>query len=179
MKILKNVLLGILGLILLLLIIAIFVKKDYQVEREVVINKPINTVFDYVKLLRNQHDYGVWLKMDPNAKLTFSGIDGTVGFISAWESEKKEVGSGEQEIKAIQPNERIDYELRFKKPMECTNFAYMTTESISADQTKVKWGFKGKMNYPMNLMRICMDMDKMMGKDFRTGLDNLKVILEH
>jgi hypothetical protein len=54
----------------------------------------------------------------------------------------------------------------------------MTTESLSANQTLVKWGFTGKMNYPMNLMFLFMDFEKMIGDDLQTGLGNLKVILE-
>ena len=72
----------------------------------------------------------------------------------------------------------IDYELRFKKPQACIGQAYMTTDSISASQTNVKWGFNGKMNYPMNLMLLRMKVDKMLGGDLQTGLDNLKNLLE-
>ena len=43
-------------------------------------------------------------------------------------------------------------------------------------QTHVR--FDGKMNYPMNLMLLFMNMDKMIGKDFESGLKNLKTILE-
>ena len=46
------------------------------------------------------------------------------------------------------------------------------------NQTKVKWGFNGKMNYPMNLMLVLMNMDAMIGKDLATGLQNLKAVLE-
>jgi hypothetical protein len=33
--------------------------------------------------------------MDPNAKMEYKGTDGTVGFISAWDSKIKYVGKGE------------------------------------------------------------------------------------
>ncbi len=35
--------------------------------------------------------------MDPNVKLIYTGTDGTVGFKSAWSSDVKNVGVGEQE----------------------------------------------------------------------------------
>lgn len=178
MKIAKKILLGILGVIVLVLVIGIFIKKDYSSEREVVINKPLSEVFDYIKFLKNQNNYSVWALRDPNAQMEYHGEDGTVGFVSCWNSTHKHVGVGEQEIKTIVPNQRIDYELRFKKPMESTDYAYMITESVSPNQTKVKWGFNGKMCYPMNLMMPFMNMDKMLGGDLQTGLDNLKMILE-
>ena len=70
------------------MIAAIFVKREYSVEREVVINKPKQEVFEYVKLLKNQDNYSKWAMMDPKMKKEYTGTDGTVGFISAWDSVK-------------------------------------------------------------------------------------------
>jgi hypothetical protein len=92
-------------------------------------------VFDYVRLLNNQDNFSKWATMDPAMKKSFSGTDGTVGFVSAWESKKKDVGKGEQEIIKITEGQRIDYELRFKEPFEATDLAYITTEPISENQT--------------------------------------------
>jgi uncharacterized protein YndB with AHSA1/START domain len=178
MKILKGILLGIVAFVAILLVAALFVKGDYKVEREITINKPKQQVFEYVKLLKNQDNFSKWAGMDPNMKKEYKGVDGAPGFVSAWDSDNKDVGKGEQEIKSIKEGERIDYELRFIKPMESTEAAYITTEPVSETQTKVKWGFSGKMTYPTNLMCLFMDMDKMVGPDFETGLGNLKNILE-
>ncbi len=178
MRILKLFFLVIFGFIALLLIVALFVKKDYAVQREIVINKPKQQVFDYIKLLKNQNNYSKWAGMDPNMKKEFTGTDGTVGFISAWDSENSNVGKGEQEIKKMDEGNRIDYELRFIKPFESKSDAYMSVESASESATKVKWGFSGKWNYPMNIMGLFMDMDKEVGSDFQIGLQNLKGILE-
>ncbi len=178
MKILKRILLGLLGLIALLLLIGLFVKKEYTVEREVTINKPSQEVFNYLRLLKNQDNFSKWAKMDPGMKKTYTGTDGTVGFVSAWESDRDSVGAGEQEIKAIEEGKRIDYELRFKEPFESTASASMSTEATGENQTRVKWSFKGSMPYPMNLMLLFMNMDKMLGNDLSTGLNNLKGIME-
>lgn len=178
MKTLKTILIGLLSLIVLLLIIALFVKKDYGVVREITINKSNQEVFDYIKLLKNQDNFSRWATMDPNMKKSYTGTDGTVGFISAWESTNDEVGVGEQEIMKIVEGERIDFELRFIKPFESKDAAYMTTSAINDSTTLVKWGFNGHMDYPMNLMLLTMDFDKMLGGDFETGLSNLKGVLE-
>jgi hypothetical protein len=178
MKILKRILTGIGILILIPLIVAIFVKKDYAVEKEIVINKSKQKVFDYVVLLKNQDNFSKWAKMDAGMEKTYRGTDGTVGFVSAWNSQNPDVGKGEQEIKKITEGERIDFEIRFIEPFKSTSTAYMIIENISENQTKVKWGFNGHMSYPMNLMMLFMDFDKMIGEDFNTGLGNLKKILE-
>jgi len=178
MKILKKILIAIVVLVAIILIAALFIKKDMTAEREVVINKTKQEVYDYIKLLANQNNYSKWARKDPAMKKTFRGTDNTVGFVSAWESDSKEVGKGEQEIKKIDEGKRIDYELRFMEPMESKATAYMITDSIAPNQTRVKWGFAGRINYPFNFIRLFMDMEKSVGDDFEEGLKNLKEILE-
>jgi len=177
MKILKSILLVMVALIAIALIAALFVKKDYSVEKEIVINRSKQEVFDYVKYIKNQDAYSKWNQMDPDMEKTYHGTDGTVGFIYAWDSDQN-AGKGEQEIKNIVDGERIDCELRFKEPMESTAPVYMSTESVGTNQTKVKWGFKGTMPYPMNLMILVMNMENIIGDDLQIGLNNLKRVLE-
>jgi uncharacterized protein YndB with AHSA1/START domain len=178
MKFLKKLLLVIAVLISLALLTALFVKKDYAVERQITINKPKQEVFNYVKLLKNQDNYSKWGSMDPAMKKNFKGTDGQPGFVSAWESEKDDVGKGEQEIKSVEEGKRITYELRFLEPIASTAPAFMTTESLNENQTKVTWGFSGHMRYPTNLMLLFMDIEKMIGDDLETGLQTLKIRLE-
>jgi hypothetical protein len=112
-------------------------------------------------------------------KKTYTGTDGTVGFVSAWDSPVKQAGKGEQEIVRIEGEDRIDYEIRFLKPMKSTDNAYLALERVNESTTNVKWGIFGKMNYPMNLTLAFMDMDAMLGKDLTGGLNNLKTLLEN
>jgi hypothetical protein len=174
--------LGVLGGLILLGVIVLAVltfttPTDFKVEREITINKPRADVLAYAKMLKNQNDWGPWVKKDPAIKMNYKGNDGEVGFVSAWDSKMADVGVGEQEIKKITDKE-IDTELRFKVPFEATNQAYMILDEVSPTQTKVKWGFSGSMDRPQNLVLVFMDMDKEVGKDFQEGLTNLKGILE-
>ncbi len=177
MKILKGILIFIVALVLLVLVVALFVKKDIGAEKSIVINKPKADVFAYLKYLKNQDEFSKWARMDPNMKKTYKGTDATPGFMSAWEG-NKEVGKGEQEIKTITEGEKVTYEVRFEKPFKSVMQSYITTQDAGNNQTKVTWGINGKMNYPTNIMRLFMSMDKMMGDDLTTGLTNLKTIQE-
>jgi Polyketide cyclase / dehydrase and lipid transport len=178
MKFLKKLLLFILVLVAAALIAAIFINQDMIADRDIVINKPKQEVFAYIKQLKNQNAFSKWSSMDANMKKEYKGVDGTVGFVSMWDSENSEVGKGEQEITKITEGESIDYALRFIKPMESKSTAKMTTTSINDSTTKVTWGFVGKMNYPFNIFRLFVDVEKSIGDDFATGLSNLKSILE-
>lgn len=174
----KKLLISLVIIIAIPLVVAAFTAKSYDVERDVVINQPKQIVFNYIKFLKNQNKFSKWAQLDPEMKKTYRGIDGTVGFVSSWDSKNPEVGKGEQEIIKIVEGKRIDFELRFFTPFEATEPAYMTTESVNTDTTKVKWGFSGHMDYPLNLMLLFMDFEQMIGDDLQTGLEQLKVNLE-
>jgi hypothetical protein len=179
MKIIKNILIVIVTLIAIILMIALFTKNEYTVQREITINKPKSEVYNYIKYLENQDNFSVWAKKDPNLIKEYTGTDGTVGFVSAWESNMKDVGKGAQTITKIIEGERIEMGLHFIKPFDGIADAAMTTkEATQPDHTIVQWSFHSKMKYPMNIMLLCMNMDKMLGNDLATGLSNLKVILE-
>ncbi|MFP9112694.1 SRPBCC family protein [Flavobacterium sp. RHBU_3] len=175
MKILKKIGIAILVIIVLLLVIALILPKEYKVEREVVVNKPVAEVFDYARHLKNGDEYSVWNMGDMDKKQTFSGTDGEVGFINSWSGNDK-VGVGEQEIKAIDVNKRMDVEVRFKEPFESVMQGYTLTESINPNTTKLIWGCKGESSYPWNIMNFMMD--GMLGKDIQQNLDNMKAKIE-
>lgn len=173
-----TVLIVIAVVIALPLVIALFVKKDYALERSITINRPVGEVFDFARHLKNEAKYSVWVQADPNVKIEYTGVDGTVGFTSAWDSNNKSVGKGSQTIVGITDNQRIDKKLHFIKPFEGLADAYMSTEAAGPNATKVAWGMSSSMKYPMNFMLLFMNMDKMLGKDMETGLSNMKNVLE-
>ena len=178
MKIFKIILLLIVSIIGVLLIAAMFIKKDYTVKREIVINKPKETVFAYVKQLKNHNNFNKWMLADPAAKKSYAGADGTTGFTMAWDSEIKQLGKGEQQIARIDEGNEIDYQLRFKEPFEGDADASIVTAPVSPNQTKVTWGFNSSMQYPLNAVMIFMDIPGMLGKDLDTSLLSLKSIIE-
>jgi hypothetical protein len=151
---------------------------DFRVQREVTINKPRSEIYSYVKFLKNQNEWGPWFKREPTMEQHFRGTDGTVGFVSHWNGKKEDVGEGEQEIKTLVENERMDTEVRFKRPVESTALGTMVLEPSGDTQTKVQWTLSGSMPRPLNIFLLVMDMDKELGKDLDEGLASLKTIME-
>lgn len=176
MKIIKRILLVLVILIAIPLIVALFLPKDWAVEREVTINKPQREVYDYIKFLKNQDKYSKWAMMDPTMKQTFTGTDGTVGFVSAWDG--KEVGKGEQQIIGYKDGESMYTVVRFIEPFEASAKAHMETVQVTPTQTKVKWGMEGSTPYPFNFMSLIFNTEKTVGADLDEGLGNLKKNLE-
>ncbi|GEC72527.1 Polyketide cyclase / dehydrase and lipid transport [Flavobacterium flevense] len=175
MKIIKKIIIGILALLVLLLVMALFIPNDYTVSVSETINQPKSVVFDYVKKIKNQEKYSVWVMQDPNVVMNYQGTDGTVGFKASWNSKDDNVGEGSQQITAVSDN-RIDVDLHFERPMKGDDKAATFVEAISENQTKVTNEFYGHADYPINLLSV-------IGKKFVTdaqtqNLANLKKILE-
>ena len=175
MNIIVTILLVLAGIIALVLIIALFIKKEHYVRREIIINAPRQKVFDYIRLLKNQDTFNKHAMAGADRQREYKGTDGTVGFIYSWKGDKN-AGEGEKEIKNIIEGQRVETEIRFVKPMAATASIIMETESLSDGQTKVSWTNAGTLKYPVNIM-IPM-MEKMLPKEMDSSLSILKNILE-
>ena len=174
MKTIKIILLIIGTLILIPLVMAIFVSKEYEIKKEIVVNKPRHEVFNYVRYLKNQDHFNKWILMDPEMKKDFSGTDGSVGCVYYWDSDK--AGKGEQKITQIVDGERIETELHFIKPFEGLAHAEIVTEEVAPDQTKISWAMAGESKYPMNFMNIFTN--GLLGGNLNESLTTLKRVLE-
>lgn len=170
-RILKKIAIIIFIIIAIPLIVALFVSKEFKVSESITINKNSVEVFQYIKFIKNQENYGTWYKMDPNAKQKYSGTDGTVGFVYEWDGET--IGTGKQIITKIDENKRIDSDLYFMESKDAAK-CYMSVSSQGENKTKVTWAIQGKTPYPFNLLSLFFDMSK----DFKEGLKNLKIELE-
>jgi hypothetical protein len=170
MKTLKKIIVVLLIIVAIPLILALFVSKDFHSEREIVIEKPVEEVYNYIRYVKNQDNFGTWQLSDPDMKTQAEGIDGEIGFKYRWEGKK--TGKGSQTIINLVNNQKVETELDFGfgDPAK----SYFLTEEVSSNQTKVIWGISGRTPYPWNLVSLFYDM----GNDFEKGLLNLKNLLE-
>ena len=175
MNILITILLLIAGIIILLLIAAIFTSKGYYIQREIVIGAPLQKVFDYIKHLKNWDNFNERAVADPSKKNEFKGTDGTVGFIYAWNGNKK-VGEGEKEIKFISEGNEIRTEIRFVRPFVLTGYTNIIAAPVAGNQTKLVMSNASNLKYPMNILLLVVE--KGIAKDMDISLLSLKNILE-
>ena len=109
-------------------------------------------------------------------KKEYRGTDGTVGFIYCWDSTNKNVGAGEQETTGIDEGKRIEYAIRFFRPMKNTGKSNFLITSKGEKVTTLAWTFDSPSKFPMSLLSPIFK--RMLGKDLEKGLGNLKEILE-
>lgn len=164
------------SLLAIALLIPAFLPKTFAVRREVIINRPMDEVFDYLKNLRNQPAFSMWSQLDPAMEKTFRGTDGAAGSVYSWSSQEKNVGMGELEVKAIEANRQIELEIRFTKPFVSNAPTVIEFEAIDAGRTRVMQTYFGKMPYPMNA--LCRSISKTIGEGMDTSFQNLKRLLE-
>jgi hypothetical protein len=147
-----------------------------RIEKSIEINRSSESVFEFLKITRNQDKFSVWNMADPTMEKKFSGTDGTVGFKYTWDSAMKNVGAGEQEITGIDEGKKIEYVIRFFRPMQNIAISEFRIISTGENNTSVVWVFDSPSKFPMLLFAPIFK--KMLGKDLEKGLINLKNHLE-
>lgn len=173
MKILKIIGIVLLSLIAIVVVLGLIAPKGFKIQRSVVIpttNKEV--VFKNITMWSDFLKWNPWSSKDPNQKLTYKGEEGKVGASYKWDGNDS-VGSGEMTIVSLVPNEKVDMDLHFIKPFETTNKTIFSM-APEGEGYKVTWEMSGESPFPLNIMHLFMDMDKMIGPDFEKGLSNLK-----
>lgn len=162
--------------VVVVLILAYRKPAEFRVVRTATIDAPPGTVFSYLNDFRRWTAWSPWEKLDPELKRTYSGAENGVGAKYAWEGNKN-VGAGSMEIVESIPASRITLNLDFLRPFEAHNMTEFTFEPVG-NGTKLIWDMHGPNQCMGRIMSVFIDMDKMVGKDFETGLANLKAAAE-
>lgn len=148
----------------------------YRVQRSAGINAPPDRVFSLINELHAWVSWSPWEKKDPAMKKIHSGTPQGKGAVLEWDG-NKDVGTGRMEVLESTPSSKILIKLDFFKPFEAHNTAEFTL-TPKAGSTEVPWAMYGPQPYMMKVMGLFCNPDKMVGKDFETGLANLKTLAE-
>jgi len=167
----------ILIIVALLLIIPLFISKDMNYRKSISIDAPIDKVWENVGSLAAMDQWSPWNSKDPDMERSQTGVDGEVGAKQSWVSEKKDVGEGSQTIVGLDKPNQLSTKLEFIKPFKSEADAFVKLKEEGA-ASKATWGFESQMKYPMNIMKLFINFEKNMDKDFGAGLSKLKSICE-
>ncbi|MEN9537794.1 MAG: hypothetical protein RLZZ126_29 [Pseudomonadota bacterium] len=148
---------------------------SFRVERSITINAQPEKIHAQINDFRNWAAWSPWEKMDSAMKKTFGGAAGGKGATYAWASDK--VGHGSMEILESTAPGSVRLRLDFSKPFEAHNRVDFTVTPQGGAQ-QVTWAMYGPSNFMTKLIHVFMPMDKMVGKDFESGLRDLKATAE-
>ncbi len=152
---LKIILIVLAVIIVGFLIAAAFQPADYRITRSVAIAAPPAAVFENVNDLQKFMTWSPFAKMDPDAKYTFAGPKRGEGASLSWVGAK--TGEGSMTITESRPNERILFQMDFRKPMASTATAEFSFVP-EGDQTRVTWSLDGRNGYLQKAMSMVMRM---------------------
>jgi len=155
---------------------AMTMPDNFRVQRTTSIKAPPEKIFPLINDFHRWGSWSPWEKMDPEMKRTYSGAASGKGAAYAWQGNSK-VGEGRMEIADTSPPSKVTIKLDFMKPFEAHNTAEFTLEP-KGDSTNVTWAMYGPSEFITKVMGVFVSMDKMIGKDFETGLANLKTVAE-
>ncbi|HEX7126884.1 MAG TPA: SRPBCC family protein [Thermodesulfobacteriota bacterium] len=125
----------------------------FRIERTARIDARPEKVFALIEDFRGWRAWSPWETVDPAMARTYRGAERGKGAVYAWEG-NRDVGKGRMEITDTTPPSRVVIRLEFIEPMEAQN------------------------TYLAKLMGLFVDMDRMLGAQFETGLANLKEVAE-
>lgn len=170
--------LGIVVLVLVLGVLAVAASRPdtFRVERATTIKAPPEKVFALINDFRAWVQWSPWERMDPSMKRVYSGAASGPGAVYAWDGDKK-VGQGQMEITAAVPAERVAVKLDFARPFEAHNTAEFALRR-QGDSVTVTWTMQGPNPFIGKVMSVFVSMDSIVGKDFESGLANLKAVAE-
>ncbi len=170
----KKILLGLLGIIVLLVIVSFFLPREVHVERSIVINAPQEIAFEQVNTLKNWENWSPWNELDPNMSIVYSGPESGTGAMYTWEGNDK-VGKGNLKITNSEPFNRVETDLDFME--QGVAKGYYTFEPVEGN-TKVTWGFDSDMGMNPIGRYMGLMMETFLGPDFEKGLSNMKIAAE-
>ena len=142
---LRNIIIGLVVLIVVVIGGAFLLPQNAHVERATLVKAAPEEIFTIVNDLTRFNEWSPWAKLDPQAKYT---LDSTrppsgQGAKMSWTSEDANVGNGSQEIVESEPFKLIKTKLDFGSQGEA--FATFTFEPVEGG-TRVVWAFDSDLS---------------------------------
>ena len=130
-------------------------------------------------LINDLHAWVAWSpyeQKDPAMRRTYSGAASGKGAAYEWDGDSN-VGKGRMEITDTSVPSKITIKLDFMRPIEGHNMVDFTLKP-QGGSTNVTWDMHGPSPLIGKVIGLLIDMDRMVGKDFEDGLNNLKILAE-
>ncbi len=170
----KKVLYVIIGLVVIYFILCLVGPKDATVVRSTNITASVDVVKAKMADLKFfQEQWSPWSERDPQMKVTYLGEMGQPGYGYSWVG-NDEVGTGTLQITGVSGDTLLQ-KLTFEGMGDSKTFFVVNGKEAG---TNVTWGIQMDFAFMSRAIMLFMNMDKMMGADFESGLAKLKKAIE-
>ena len=169
-----KILLAVLVVFAAILIYAATKPDTFHIERSITIHATAEKVFPLINDLHNWPRWAPQDREDATMKRTFAGAESGVGATSDW-SGSGSTGKGRMTITDSVPPKSVIVAADWERPFHARNINEFRLEPDGSG-TRVTWSMAGPNLFPMKLMSVFTNMDRMMGQHFESGLSNLKSI---
>lgn len=159
-----------------LLVYAATLPDTFRVQRATTIEAPPERIFPLVNDFHAWDAWSPYLQKDPAMKKTFSGAAAGAGAIFEWDG-NRDVGKGRVEITEASPSSKVAMRLHMAEPFNVENAVELIL-TPNGETTEVAWAMQGPLPYLSRILSVFIDMEDMVGRDFETGLANLKRLAE-
>ncbi len=148
-----------------------------QIQRSMEIQAPAERIRSLINDMQRFNTWNPYNQKDPTMKGTYRGPNAGPGAAYDFEGNKN-VGKGSITIIEPAAPHRVTMSLVMTAPMACDNVIDFTLSPQGPASTDVTWAMRGPCPFLGKLMGVIFNMDKMVGRDFETGLASLKAIAE-
>ncbi len=152
-------------------------KKEFDISRTVIINRPKEEVFNFVRQLKKEPLWMPWFEKDYRGILKFKGDDGKPEALLYWKGHKF-FYEGTQKINKLNQGRIMETRILVVKPFTLALLEYKGLKEIDENKTKIVWGIRGSLAFPFSVISLIHPVDKAFGKDLESGLKRIKSILE-
>ncbi len=172
MKILKVLVFGLVGVLVLLLLAGFFMPKDWKVQRSISIRAQPEAIHAHIADLSRWPEWMPWMAQDPKTTVSFEGERTAVGSVMRWHSEK--MGDGALTLTESSPAKGIHYELMMKEfETPAQGSIELAADGADGNRTRVTWTDEGHVG-ANPFMRLAVPLlEATLGTYFDRGLATL------
>jgi hypothetical protein len=144
---------------------------SFRIARSTVVAAPPEAIYPLIVDFRRWTSWSPYEALDADLVRSYGGAASGVGATYAWEGRK--AGAGRMEIIGETPPYLVSIRLEFTRPFKASNIAEFALRPDNGG-TQVTWSMTGPQNFIAKTMGLFFNMDRMVGKDFETGLANIR-----
>ena len=147
-----------------------------RIQRSARINAPPENIFPLINDLRSFNRWNPFTRKDPRMQGSYQGPAEGPGAIYDFRGSGHN-GEGSIEILGHKPTAEVTMQLNMRKPMKAQNLIVFSL-TPAEDATEVTWLMQGRVPFVGKILHLLFSMDKLVGRDFESGLADLKTIAE-